>query len=195
MGRNAGSTPRLVVKAGEFAVHAHGQQARKDRRTPYFVHPIGVMRFLASELGVTDTDILCAALLHDVLEDTTTSPAVLTRRFGPKIAHIVEELTVPKEYHGPWVPDRRKTAVLVDAIGRMSWEAVVVKLADRYDNLLDMANAQWGTVKKRSYRDQTREILAALGRRMQGETPPRRLAEPIRRARASVRSRLAVAPR
>lgn len=184
---------RLVLRAGLFMIRAHGVQHRKDGRTPYFVHPVGVMRFLSSELGITNPDLLCAALLHDVLEDTPTPSSTLARQFGRRIAHIVQELTVPDDLHGPSVPDARKTEVLLRDVSRMSWEAVLVKLADRYDNLGDMAYARWGTGKRRRYRDQTVKLLAALNRRIRRETPPPQWVEPLRRARAAVQSRLAPA--
>jgi len=175
-----------VGKALRFALEAHTGQTRKDHRTEYIVHPVAVMRVLSSELGVTDPDILSAALLHDTLEDTPTTAGELRARFGPRVARWVEELTVPPRYHGPTVPDSVKAEVQVRAVGRISWSAVLIKLADLVDNLRDSANALWGPRKRRAYRDQAREVLTALAQRIQSDPPRLRLAGPLRGARRLV---------
>ncbi|MFZ1022720.1 MAG: HD domain-containing protein [Thermoplasmata archaeon] len=179
-----------MAKAILFAAAAHLGQTRKDRRTAYIVHPIAVMRILSSELGVTDPDLLCAALLHDVLEDTPRIAAQLKRRFGARVTRWVEELTIPTEFHGPTVPDAVKTSLLVDAVSHLSWEAVLIKLADRTDNLRDSANASWSAVKRRSYRDQSRAILRAVSRRVRRKPPAPGLRAPLRHARRLVEEEL-----
>jgi GTP diphosphokinase / guanosine-3',5'-bis(diphosphate) 3'-diphosphatase len=180
-----------VADAIEFAVTAHRQQTRKDGRTPYIVHPVAVLRRLSSDLGVEDPDLLCTAVLHDVVEDSAVPPEELQRRFGPRVAAWVQELTVPPELHGPTVPDERKTEQLVRDIGRMSWEAVLVKLCDRWDNLRDMANAPWGPEKSENYRAQTREILRALDGRWSAHPPPPNLVSWLTKARAGLDVELA----
>ncbi|MFZ0830951.1 MAG: HD domain-containing protein [Thermoplasmata archaeon] len=175
-----------VIDAIRFAAEAHRGQSRKDGRTPYIVHPVAVLRRLSSDLGVADADLLCAAVLHDVIEDTTVTREALEMRFGDRVARWVQELTVPAALHGPTVPDERKTAELVAAVGRISWEAVLIKLCDRFDNLHDMANARWSPEKRDSYRDQTRQILQALDRRWAAEAPPSALAPLLTRARAGL---------
>jgi len=179
-----------VSDALRFAARAHHRQTRKDGRTPYITHPTAVMRILSSEIGVTDPDLLCAAVLHDVLEDTPRTPAQLRAHFGPRVARWVGELTVPHKFHGPRVPDSTKTAVLVGAVGRISWPAILVKLADRVDNLRDSGHALWSSRKRQAFRGQTREILRAVERRLRRAPPPRGLAEPIERARRLMHSEL-----
>ncbi len=176
-----------VVDAIAFAVRAHGRQLRKDRRTPYIVHPVAVLRHLAGDLGVTAPSLLEAAVLHDVLEDTPTVRAALAQRFGEPVAALVEELTLPPERHGPMVPDAVKTQALVEAVGRISWPAVLIKLCDRWDNLRDLGNAPWSDVKRASYLEQTSEILGALGRRRAVAPPPDDLLRPIDSAERAVR--------
>jgi len=175
-----------VVDAIRFAAEAHRRQSRKDGRTPYIVHPVAVLRRLSSDLGVEDADLLCAAVLHDVIEDSTVTREELELRFGVRVAGWVQELTVPPGLHGPAVPDEKKTEALVRDVGRMSWEAVLVKLCDRWDNLRDMANAPWGPKKRENYRSQTREILRALDRRWASDAPPPALASVLTRARAGL---------
>lgn len=166
----------------EFALRAHGDQLRKDRRTLYIVHPVGVYRRLASDLGVTDPDLLATALLHDVLEDTPTRDSTLTREFGPQVASWVAALTLPPELHGEGVPGARKTERLVRDAAEMPWEALLVKLCDRWDNLTDVANAPWGPAKRAYYRHQTRRLLETVRARWAARKPPPRWEAPLRQA-------------
>lgn len=180
----------MIDRAVLLAGRAHAGQHRKDGRTPYIVHPVGVLRVLSTELGVTDPVILSGAVLHDVLEDTTVSRKDLVRAFGEPVAQLVEELTLGPEFHGPAVPDAEKTRELVSSMARAGWNAVLVKLADRYDNLKDMANAGWGPVKQRSYRTQTLALLEAIRSRWRRSPPPRRTARTLRAAMRRVRAEL-----
>jgi GTP diphosphokinase / guanosine-3',5'-bis(diphosphate) 3'-diphosphatase len=175
-----------VVEAIAFAAEAHGHQTRKDGRTPYIVHPVAVLRRLSSELGVEDADVLCAGVLHDVIEDSSVTREELARRFGERVAGWVQELSVPAELHGPSVLDEKKTERLVQDMGHMSWEAVLVKLCDRWDNLRDMANAPWGVEKRKNYRAQTLEILRAVDQRSAREAPPPALATLLAKARVGL---------
>ena len=170
-----------IAAAMKFAFCAHDGQRRKDGRTPYIVHPIAVVRYLSSDLRVSDPDLLSAAALHDVIEDTGTSLGELARHFGRNTARLVEELTVPREFHGPEVPDSRKTEVLVRDIARMSWKAVLIKLADRLDNLSDMNNAVWSSQKRRRYIEQTAQLLDVVKRRQQELPPPNALTRAVAR--------------
>ena len=81
----------LLLKALAFAAHKHRDQRRKDAEaSPYINHPIALADVLVNEAGVTDVDVLCAALLHDTIEDTKTTPDELEREFGHAIASIVQ---------------------------------------------------------------------------------------------------------
>src|ERR1051326_7161673 len=84
----------LLLKALTFAARKHRDQRRKyARASPYINHPIALADVLVNEAGVTDVEVLCAALLHDTIEDTETTPGELDREFGRDIADIVAELT------------------------------------------------------------------------------------------------------
>ncbi|MGC2288627.1 MAG: HD domain-containing protein [Thermoplasmata archaeon] len=186
MAAETGAPNPRVVDAIRYAAEAHRGQTRKDGHTPYIVHPLAVLRRLSSDLGVEDPDVLCTAVLHDVIEDAAVTPEDLELRFGGRVAGWVQELTVPAELHGTAVPDELKTERLVHDVDRMSWEAVLVKLCDRWDNLRDMANARWGPEKRENYRSQTREILRALDRRWASHAPPPALAPLLTKARAGL---------
>src|SRR3954462_1956275 len=84
----------LLLKALAFAAHKHRDQRRKDAEaSPYINHPIALADVLVNEGGVTDVEVLVAALLHDTVEDTATTPEELERAFGPRVARIVAEVT------------------------------------------------------------------------------------------------------
>ena len=64
----------IVLQAALFAAEKHKNQRRMDAEaSPYINHPIALANVLATEGGVTDGEVLCAALLHDTIEDTETT--------------------------------------------------------------------------------------------------------------------------
>lgn len=81
----------IIERAFRFARNAH-KGARRRSGEPYILHPIAVARIAISELGLGSTSI-CAALLHDVVEDTDYTREDIELNFGKKIADIVEGLT------------------------------------------------------------------------------------------------------
>ena len=89
-----GDSLGIFVRAVAFAAERHRRQRRDDAESsPYINHPIAVADVLANEGGVADPTVLCAAALHDTVEDTATTPAELEAAFGPKIASVVGEVT------------------------------------------------------------------------------------------------------
>ena len=84
----------LVLEAASFAADRHRKQRRKDlHATPYINHPLALASTLAVEGGVTDAEVIAAALLHDTLEDTQTTASELREAFGDRVAAMVEEVT------------------------------------------------------------------------------------------------------
>ena len=81
----------LITKAFNFARKAH-EGVRRLSGEPYIMHPLAVAQIVCSEIGLGSTSI-CAALLHDVVEDTDWTVEDLENVFGPKIAQIVDGLT------------------------------------------------------------------------------------------------------
>ena len=174
-----GATDPRVVAAMEFALRAHGRQTRKDGRTPYLVHPVAVLRLLVTRLGIEDPEVLATALLHDVLEDTDATAEEIGSRFGPRVLSWVESLTLPREAHGDGVPFSTKTAFLLRSLEGQPWEAVLVKVCDRWDNLLDMAAAPWSAERRRAFREQTSRWIAAVRERRAADPEPPRLTLPL----------------
>lgn len=118
----------LTKKAYYFAVMAHSGQKRIDGE-PYVFHPIGVAIQVAK--AVKDTDMISAALLHDVIEDTNITRDDLETEFNENIANLVQELTINKEEK----EKVGKKVYLANAILQMSDQALLIKLADRFHNV------------------------------------------------------------
>ena len=87
----------LFHEADRFAHERHLGQTRKDARgTAYIEHPRAVVRVLRDIGCIHDENVLIAGLLHDVIEDTATTPKELRARFGVKISQIVLEVSDDK---------------------------------------------------------------------------------------------------
>ncbi|XP_014264849.2 guanosine-3',5'-bis(diphosphate) 3'-pyrophosphohydrolase MESH1 [Maylandia zebra] len=124
----------LLLETVQFAAEKHRNQRRKDPEgTPYINHPIGVARILSHEGGVTDIEVLQAALLHDTVEDTDTTPAELEAKFGVTVARIVQEVTDDKS-----LPKQERKRLQVEHAPHCSQQAKLVKLADKLYNLRDL---------------------------------------------------------
>src|SRR4030095_11300902 len=87
----------LLLRALSFAAHKHRDQRRKDAgASPYINHPIALADVLVNEAGVTDIEVLSAALLHDTTETTSTTQEEWVAAFVSKLARIVAEVTDDK---------------------------------------------------------------------------------------------------
>lgn len=108
-------------------VSAHAGQRRKGTGLPYAVHPIDVAKLLG-DIGASEPELLIAALLHDVVEDTPLELPELESRWGAAVARWVGELTKRDE-----LPRDRYLA----SFASCSVEALLIKLADRHANVFD----------------------------------------------------------
>ena len=81
----------IITKAFNFARQAH-KGVRRLSGEPYIMHPIAVARIAAEEMGLGSTSI-CAALLHDVVEDTVMTEEEITAIFGEEVALLVDGVT------------------------------------------------------------------------------------------------------
>jgi GTP diphosphokinase / guanosine-3',5'-bis(diphosphate) 3'-diphosphatase len=116
----------LVGKAFEFAREAHAGQMR-DEGTPYIVHPVRVAATLVNELCLFTPRLVCAALLHDVIEDSATTRQQIAELFNEEIAEVVWLLTKLEEV--------TLAEYLSEIEARSETGAPIVKLCDRLDNL------------------------------------------------------------
>lgn len=128
----------LLCRAFEFALAVHGNQVRKGIAVPFISHLMAVSA-LVLEHGGTAVEG-AAALLHDSLEDTSTSLAVLTDAFGEEIASIVAACS-DNLGHAPLSWRDRKGKFLA-SIASMNASALLITAADKLHNARDVVKMQ-----------------------------------------------------
>jgi len=148
----------LLLKALAFAAHKHRDQRRKDpEASPYINHPIALADVLVNEGGVSDFEVLCAALLHDTVEDTATTSEELAEAFGPRIAGIVAEVTDDTR-----LPKAERKRLQIEHARALSPQARLVKLADKICNLRDIVHAPpagWSMTRRQEYFDWAKAVI------------------------------------
>lgn len=161
--------PRLD-KALQLAARLHaGQEREGESPLPYVTHPVEVLIALRYVGGETDEDLLCAAALHDVIEESGTKPEAIAKEVGGRAASLVVELTrkEPSEAQRKGLDKDAlwslRANMLLDEIRGMSPEAQKVKLADRLANVREARRTKAGPKWDR-YAWQTREILKIVPR-------------------------------
>jgi guanosine-3',5'-bis(diphosphate) 3'-pyrophosphohydrolase len=126
---------RLWQRAASFAAQRHEGQHRKDGQTPYFAHPVRVAFVVRHVFGEPDETAIVAAMLHDLIEDTTTDYDDLIEHFGKEVADCVAALTKDSR-----LPEDDREEAYDRQLAGASWQARLVKLADVYDNYCDSSN-------------------------------------------------------
>lgn len=116
-----------VYEAYSVAKKAHSGQLRKYSNKPYFTHVKYVARTI--EDLFKDEDLIIVSLLHDTIEDTDITYTDIYMKFGKKIADLVLELTSGK------IENMTKAEYLTKKMNNMSDDALLVKLADRLNNV------------------------------------------------------------
>lgn len=153
------ATARRVGEAVEFAREWHGEQKRPTG-APYLDHLLEALEVLVRGARIYDQDILCAAVLHDVVEDTPCTLADVRDRFGPRVAELVGWVTIPERG-----PGEDKTAVkeaYLRGLAQAPLDALRVKLADRASNVQTLRNLN--PDKQRTYYAQTVAYIVPLAR-------------------------------
>lgn len=150
-----------VFQTLSFAAHKHRDQRRKDvGASPYINHPIALADVLIREGGICDFVVICAAILHDTIEDTETTQAELVAAFGREIAAVVAEVTDDKTL----LKADRKQAQIAHA-ATASDRAKLVKLADKICNLRDLTAtppADWSLERRQDYFDWASRVIAGV---------------------------------
>lgn len=146
----------IVDKALRFATFFHEGQLRKYTHEPYIEHPIAVAKIVGS---VPHTkEMLCAALMHDTLEDTLATYGEVLDEFGLEIADLVLELT---DTSRPSDGDRAaRKAIDRERLSKASNEAKTIKLADLIDNTRSIVARDPAFAKV--YMAEKRELLKVL---------------------------------
>ena len=156
-----------ALGALEIAAKAHEGQTRKGSGEDYINHPLAVATELLSS-GVYDEDVISAAFLHDVLEDTMITPTdLLEKGVTPQTLRIVQLLTKPKAIEGE--SDEEFNGRYYSAIMR-DYRAELVKCADRVHNLSTMGEC-WGPDKIKSYIAEAESYVMPMLKELRWEHP------------------------
>jgi (p)ppGpp synthase/HD superfamily hydrolase len=141
---------QAVLDAAHFAAEKHAKQKRKgDAAEPYVNHLIEVAHLVASVLAQPDTNLIIAALLHDVIEDAGVTKQELIARFNSDVADLVAEVTDDKS-----LPKPERKRLQVENAPKKSPRAQVIKLADKTSNLRSLLSsppADWSLERKQEY--------------------------------------------
>jgi (p)ppGpp synthase/HD superfamily hydrolase len=126
----------FFLAALRFSADKHRNQRRKDpEKNPYINHPIQVAETLWSVGGITVINTLVAAILHDTIEDTDTSPAEIQCNFGEAVLDLVLEVSDNKS-----LPKMERKRLQVENAPHKSPAAKCLKLADFICNLREYTN-------------------------------------------------------
>lgn len=161
-----------LTEAITLACEAHSSEWREgDAPLPYVTHPMEVLLNLRYVGGVTDLDILIAAILHDTVECGRLNFAEIETKFGTRVRQLVEEVT-REEPTSEAVEGLTKDQIwelraemLLNEIKKMSADAQRIKLADRLANVRDAKRTK-SPRKLHRYLTQTQKILDVIPRKV-----------------------------
>jgi guanosine-3',5'-bis(diphosphate) 3'-pyrophosphohydrolase len=149
---------QLILKAADFAAYKHRNQKRKDEeKTPYINHPIAVAKIISEIGNIEDPEILAAALLHDTIEDTKTTPEELIDNFGERVCHLVQEVTDEKS-----LPKLERKQRQIDHAKEISKDAALIKLGDKISNVTDITYTpptHWDNERRLEYLEWAEEVI------------------------------------
>lgn len=147
----------MVIKAAVFAADKHKYQRRKGfNQVPYINHPLKVADMLI-DCGEDNTDLLIAALLHDVIEDTDASEEEIASIFNPAIGKLVTEVSDNKD-----LPYTIRKELQVKSAPELSLKAKLIKIADKICNIKDILiyPLDWSPERKLAYLDWSRQVVS-----------------------------------
>ena len=163
MGETAGDlkSAQSILGAAAFAAERHAGQRRKGAAAePYINHLLEVANLVSQALSGPDTNLLVAALLHDVVEDAGVTNRELAEQFGEDVASLVAEVTDDKS-----LPKAERKRLQVVNAPHKSVRAQMIKLADKISNvrsILDSPPADWKVERRREYLAWAKQVVAAL---------------------------------
>ena len=153
---------KLIQRAYNYAVEKHGDQKRNSVE-PYIIHPTNVAYTIA-ELGL-DEKTICAALLHDVVEDTDATYEDIEKEFGTEIAEMVDGVTKLKLIQHASIEENQveNYRKMFLAMGK-DIRVIIIKLADRLHNMRTL----WALSEKRQKANakETLDILVPIAHRL-----------------------------
>jgi len=161
MTRRARDKMELFLEVLAFSAHKHRAHRRKDRHaSAYINHPIALAKALHNEGRVADSITICAAILHDTVEDTKTTREELVAAFGKSVADIVMEVTDNKRLH-----KHTRKRLQIEHAPHLSHRAKLIKLADKICNLRDIKSSPpvgWSRKRKQEYFDWAKQVVDGL---------------------------------
>jgi len=131
-----------LEKAELFAKEKHSKTTRNNRITHYSTHLESVVNRLKG-MGVVDEDVLCAAWLHDAIEDADTSFDDIFEQFGRDVAILVSSLSKDAK-----LPRKERESQYVRQLKNAPFEAKLIKLCDIAANLSDLKNSDLSKTKR-----------------------------------------------
>lgn len=153
----------IIEKAFEFAKEAH-KGVRRRSGEPYIMHPIAVARIVSKEIGLGSTSI-CAALLHDVVEDTEYTVEDISNIFNPKIAYIVDGLTkISSGMFGTEVSEQAENFRKLLLTMSNDVRVILIKIADRLHNMRTLGSMP--PAKQYKISGETMYLYAPLAHRL-----------------------------
>lgn len=153
----------IVERAFRFAKKAHAGVRRRSGE-PYILHPIAVAKIASQEIGLGSTSI-CAALLHDVVEDTEYTVEDIERHFGPKIAQLVAGLTkISGGIFGAQASAQAENFRKLLLTMNDDIRVVLIKMADRLHNMRTLGSM--APAKQFKIAGETLYIYAPLAHRL-----------------------------
>ncbi|QCS10885.1 bifunctional (p)ppGpp synthetase/guanosine-3',5'-bis(diphosphate) 3'-pyrophosphohydrolase (plasmid) [Streptomyces clavuligerus] len=143
-------------EAVSFAEEAHGDQKRPAGE-PYVEHLLEVVEILVSGAGVRDEDLLVAAVLHDVVEDTDRTAGEVGERFGPRVEEWVGWVTKPRPEAHEEPAEVRDRYLL--SLRSAPPEVLLLKLADRFSNVQRLDTHPRPEKRRSYYRETCRHLV------------------------------------
>ena len=127
----------IVDQAIIFASKAHFGQKRKGKEVPYIVHPLEAMAIVASV--TSDPELIAAAVLHDVIEDTKYTYEDLQAKFGKRVADLVkaesDEEVEDKDHEKSW---KERKIEGIEKLKNSTRDVQIIALGDKLANIRDM---------------------------------------------------------
>ncbi len=149
----------LIDTARQFAEIAHAGQTRKGPEAAPYTEHLAEVAALVARFGGSEAAV-CAAWLHDTIEDCPTQPEDLRAQFGDAVAALVLELTDDKSLS----KERRKELQVANA-SHKSPEAALVKICDKLSNIRAVAEAPpvgWSQDRRMAYLDWAESVVVCL---------------------------------
>ena len=147
---------KLIVRAAVYAAEKHKYQRRKGfNQVPYINHPLKVAELLI-DCGEEDINVIIAAILHDVIEDTDATAEELSEKFGETVSLFVLELTDDKE-----MPIAERKELQIHNSHALSDSAKKIKIADKICNIHDIVHypLEWTLERRLGYLEWAEQVV------------------------------------